>query len=182
MKNIDIFCSILEGSKGRFVGLGTKKTITLKDTTEVTKISRYTAQIGVEYDNKKAVIEGRESGELPSENQGLTWGVWYKYPLVIEYKGTYYMRAYLIRNKNYRHGIHLFGGHKIQYFIGDEEVELSNIIDRMYAKDKPKAREENHDVVLTIPINSIIELKPLQDDLVEQMMKNIKENTFTQIV
>lgn len=174
MNNIDIFCSILEGSKGRFIGLGTKKTITLKDTTEVTKISRYTAQIGVEYDNKKAVIEGRESGELPSENQGLTWGVWYKYPLVIEHKGNYYMRAYLIHNTNNK--VHT------KYFIGDEEVELNSIIDRMYAKDKPKAREENHDVVLTIPINSIIELKPLQDDLVEQMMKNIKENTFTQIV
>lgn len=64
----------------------------------VEKESIFQAQVGVDYDNKKSVIEKRENGELPSENQGLPWGVWKIFPYVISHKGRDYFRFSTVKN------------------------------------------------------------------------------------
>ena len=61
----------------------------------ITKHVRMVGRVGIDYDNQKAVIAKRASDELPSKNQGLSWGQWVessKY--LIEHKGNYYVRLY----------------------------------------------------------------------------------------
>jgi len=59
---------------------------------------------GIDYDNQKAVIEARESGELPAENSGLPWGEWKQYPYIIEHKGSEYVRFYPASGKDIKTG------------------------------------------------------------------------------
>lgn len=63
-------------------------------TDNITKAVRMVGRIGIEYDNIKAVQTKRENGELPAENQGLSWGHFEIYPYLIEHKGEHYLRLY----------------------------------------------------------------------------------------
>lgn len=60
----------------------------------VEKVTSIVIRGGIEYDNQKVVIEGREDGTLPAENAGLPWGQWVEYPFHIEHKGSDYARFY----------------------------------------------------------------------------------------
>lgn len=57
-----------------------------------TKHTRTTIRAGINYDNMKAVQQGRADGALPEENQGLPYGEWYLFPYVIVHKGEYHYR------------------------------------------------------------------------------------------
>lgn len=84
--------------KGSFLSVTINKTVpTLKafEGATVTKQTRAVVCSGIEYDNQKAVIEKRNSGESPKENAGLPWGTWKAYPYLIEHKGALYVRLYL---------------------------------------------------------------------------------------
>lgn len=67
---------------------------------QVYKFSEMTLRCGIEYDNVKAVVAKRESGELPAENQGLSWGVYVPglYPYIIEHKSSLYFRFFTVPN------------------------------------------------------------------------------------
>jgi hypothetical protein len=65
----------------------------------ITKRVKMIGRIGIEYDNQKKVIEARQEGSLPVENQGLRGMEWVEYPWLIRsiksrklylrlYKGT----------------------------------------------------------------------------------------------
>ncbi len=54
----------------------------------VEKVTSIVIRGGVEYDNQKVVMEGRDDGTLPEENAGLPWGQWVEYPFHIEHKGS----------------------------------------------------------------------------------------------
>ena len=60
----------------------------------VTKEVRTVVRAGVSYDAREAVKEARESGALPSVNNGLPWGEWSAFPLLISHKGQTYVRLY----------------------------------------------------------------------------------------
>jgi len=66
----------------------------------ITKAVRMVGRMGIDYDNLAAVQSKRESGELPSENQGLPFGYWIEAPYLIghvkkdETKETTYLRLY----------------------------------------------------------------------------------------
>lgn len=72
--------------KGANVRIGwTRPAHTLKDVMDViTKTVSVVARIAVEYDHMGRIIEARENGDLPQENQGLNGMVWEQYPLTLK--------------------------------------------------------------------------------------------------
>jgi len=65
---------------------------------DITKEVNAVCRIGIDYDNMKVVKEKRESGELPTENQGI-WngkGVWVDFPFIVRHTNTnkLYLRLY----------------------------------------------------------------------------------------
>jgi hypothetical protein len=89
----------------------------------VEKITSLVIRGGIEYDNTKAVQEGRENGTLPSENAGLPWGEWVQYPVHIAHKETDYCRFYPAS------GADIFTGKefvpKVEYYLNGEQVDKS---------------------------------------------------------
>ena len=63
-------------------------------TSEVVKLTCAVIRGGIDYDNMKAVQEGRADGTLPAENAGLPWGEWVQFPIHIAHKGVDYVRLY----------------------------------------------------------------------------------------
>lgn len=59
----------------------------------VKKRVRATVRLGVSYDNMASVQAKRATGELPSVNQGLTWGTWLEYPNFITHNGKTYLQC-----------------------------------------------------------------------------------------
>jgi hypothetical protein len=85
--------------KGQIVTLKTVRELKMKKgAAVVSKISRFQARIGCNYDNLAAVKEKRADGTLPSENQGLPWGEWLVPNYVIEHKGKLYFRCTAVHN------------------------------------------------------------------------------------
>lgn len=80
---------------GQFVRVTTVKELKVRKKhhgVTIVKQSEFVARPGIQYDNMASVGEKRESGELPSENQGLPWGEWEVYPYAIQHKGNRYLR------------------------------------------------------------------------------------------
>ncbi len=65
----------------------------------VTKETRATVRIGLDYDSRAKVIEARADGVLPESNAGLPWGQWLAFPYVIEHKGKLYVRLYPVEGR-----------------------------------------------------------------------------------
>lgn len=82
--------------KGGFVGMSwlrpmkTRKGIVSSVSKQVSCVGR----VGINHENRAAVQAARESGELPSTNQGLPWGVWAFFPYFITHNGNLYVRLY----------------------------------------------------------------------------------------
>lgn len=88
------------------------KTYKSYDGRPITKTTEATVRLGIKYDNMKAVAEMRETGEIPKNNGGLPYGRWEIPQYVIENKGTYYLRCYVMPHTRI----------KTRYFIGGLEV------------------------------------------------------------
>jgi len=89
--------------KGQFVSITYGKECKVrKGRAPIQKFSKMTLRCGVEYDNIAAVQGKRESGELPSENQGLSWGAYVPglYPYILEHKGSLYFRFFTVPSSN----------------------------------------------------------------------------------
>jgi len=91
---LTMFYSMIAGAFYRVTWTRTVKTRKEFASLAILKTVSAMVKAGIEYDNKASVVAKRESGELPTENQGLPWGVWFDYPHVIEHKGAYYLRFY----------------------------------------------------------------------------------------
>jgi hypothetical protein len=87
-------------------------------------------RVGVNYDNIKTTIEGRETGELPSQNAGLPWGQWQMYPFLIEHKGQVYLR--MTRGTSDKVTPY------VQWYLNGAEVTYSQIEPYILASEKPK--------------------------------------------
>lgn len=61
--------------KGQIVAIKTERECKIrKGAKPITKQSMFTCRLGVNYDNIRKVQDKRETGELPAQNQGLSWG------------------------------------------------------------------------------------------------------------
>lgn len=78
-----------------------------KGMAQIYKFSHIQVRVGVNYDNMKAVQEKRASGELPAENQGLSWGKYVEgfFPYLIEHKEQLYFRFSTLQNANSVHSV-----------------------------------------------------------------------------
>ncbi len=92
-----ILKKLIPRADGRFVGvLWVRPLKTRKEFNgaTVTKEVRTVVRAGINHEMREAVKEARESGDLPSVNNGLPWGQWSAFPLLITHKGQTYVRLY----------------------------------------------------------------------------------------
>jgi hypothetical protein len=81
MQNDQILSVIKDWNKGSFLRVVYRKPLKMKKgKDQVYKVVDRLVKPGCEYDNLGVVKEGRESGELPAENAGLSGLVWAEYP------------------------------------------------------------------------------------------------------
>jgi hypothetical protein len=99
----------------------------------VEKVTSIVVRGGIEYDNQKVVIEGREDGTLPSENAGLPWGQWAEYPFHIEHKGTDYVRFYSASGIAFEP--------KVEYYLNGELVDKATIQPLCLASEFPNRQD-----------------------------------------
>jgi hypothetical protein len=94
--------SLLDMPPGAFVSILYGKECKMRSgvVSQVYKFSKMTLRCGIEYNNVSAVVAKRESGELPAENHGLSWGKYVDglYPYIIEHKGSLYFRMFTVPN------------------------------------------------------------------------------------
>jgi hypothetical protein len=112
----------------------------------VVKRTQGTVRAGVTYDNMGAVQTKRETGILPSENAGLTWGTWSEFPFFISYKGAQYLRVSLDRNNKL----------ESEYYING--VKASKEQAQMYCTKAAFPDGAKPDV-LTIKVDNIISIR-----------------------
>ena len=82
-------------------------------------------KFGINYDNKKSTMVGRQNGTLPKQNAGLSWGRWYSYPYLIEHKDKYYLRIDTEKSKK-----------TISWYCGGAEVDYNDIEHYLLASEK----------------------------------------------
>jgi hypothetical protein len=115
----------------------------------VTKKSSYTARIGVDYDRQEPVIEARESGELPAENQGLKGMEWKQFPFLL--KSTKNERYFLrVTGSSFRHPA------KSAYYVDGREVKREDIAHMLTARENP--REAKPGAVWNVGIETVTRL------------------------
>lgn len=85
----------------------------------ITKMTSAVVRGGIDYDNIKTVQEGRENGEKPAENAGLTWGEWVEFPFHIAHKGNDYLRLYPASGIEFTPNV--------VYFMNGKEVKKDEI-------------------------------------------------------
>jgi len=95
----------------------------------LTKRTKMLCRIGVAYDNKAAVIEGRDNGDLPAENAGLNGFEWEQYPTILKAikTGLLYIRLEKGTFKNVQT--------VVQYFLDGQEVKKADYEHTMLASE-----------------------------------------------
>ena len=113
--------------KGTFVDMSWGKQLkTRKGVVDIiTKESNGNVRLGIEYDNKKSVIEKRESGEIPAENQGLKGMEWLQFPYLLQGKNSIHLRVYPTNNnpihaKYYKNGVEISRDEAKEYCLKSE--------------------------------------------------------------
>ena len=105
-------------------------------------------RIGANYENLHTTIEGRASGELPSENQGLRGLEWVNFPVVLKNPKTdrQFIRLETAKNSKFI----------TQYFIDGQETTKDEIANYLQASEKSNGEMPT---VMNIGIDTIINLK-----------------------
>ena len=130
--------STRKGSNVRAIWAKTLKT--RKGVSDVVeKVTSLVVRGGIDYDNMKAVQEGREDGSLPAENAGLPWGEWAEFPYHISHKGTDYARFYPASGIDIATGA-AFVPH-VEYFLNGELAEKKDIQEICLASEFPNRDE-----------------------------------------
>jgi len=113
----------------------------------VEKESVFQVQVGVNYDNKETVKQGRADGTLPEENAGLPWGNWLIFPYVIEHKGNLYFRFYPVKNNFVP---------SVRYFMDGREVTKAEVEPLCLASE---FADKGEVLCFTYPLEGILEAK-----------------------
>ena len=105
-------------------------------------------RIGANYENLHTTIEGRASGELPSENQGLRGLEWVNFPVVLKNPKTdrQFIRLETAKNSKFI----------TQYFIDGQETTKAEIESYLQASEKSSGEIPT---VMNIGIDTIINIK-----------------------
>ena len=105
-------------------------------------------RIGANYENLHTTIEGRASGELPSENQGLRGVEWVNFPVVLKNPKTerQFIRLETAKNSKFI----------TQYFIDGQETTKDEIANYLQASEKSSGEMPT---VMNIGVDTIINLK-----------------------
>ena len=113
----------------------------------IEKETEISMRAGVDYDKMHAVIECRESGDLPEENQGLPWGEWQAFPYLIGHKGEQYARLYP----------NAAGKIETHWFLNGKESTLEEMKQHLLASDAKELVDEIPTCV-TVKLKNILEL------------------------
>ena len=105
-------------------------------------------RIGANYENLQTTIEGRASGELPNENQGLRGLEWVNFPVVLKNPKTerQFIRLETAKNSKFI----------TQYFIDGQETTKDEIESYLQASEKSSGEMPT---VMNIGVDTIINLK-----------------------
>jgi len=112
----------------------------------IQKVSTFYARVGMVYDELPEVIEARESGELPKENQGLPWGTWKEFPYLIEHKDELYLRCTKAEENK---------GGTVHYYRGDLEITREEAREDCLASEFAEKKDESP--IFNIKVSSILE-------------------------
>lgn len=138
----------LLNKKGQYVTFKTERPMKVRKGQEsITKVSEFVARIGVVYDNMKSVIQKREDGSLPEENQGLPWGKWVKFPYLIEHKDTMYIRCSATKNS--------MQSGKVVYYRNGEEINVDEVKKSCLASEFSKSEPSD---IFNVKVDSILEV------------------------
>lgn len=136
--------------KGTFANIHTRKALkTYKGITDIIeKQTVFSGRLGVTYDNISKVQEKRKNGELPKQNDGLTWGEWEEFPYFIKNGNKRYLRISLIPNTQFD-TVYFKNG------IMTTKQDIEGLV------TKANFSNNNSDTieVLTIDINNIVDIK-----------------------
>lgn len=141
--------NVLSKPKGTFSSLVWEKQLPVRKSFPnviVTKRTSTIARVGVIYDNMKVVKGKRESGQLPTENAGLSWGTWETFPYFIQHKGKRYLRISLDKNNKM----------SSEYFLNGRKVSKDEAIPYCTKAAFPNGNEPD---VLSISVENIIAFK-----------------------
>lgn len=139
---------VMGQKKGTFTAMTWERPVKMKKayaTENVVKRSQGVVRLGIEYDNMQAVQDKRNNGELPTENQGLKWGVWEEYPYIISHKDRKYLRCATSQNNKI----------KTAYFKDGKEISFDSIADMVLASEKKDTGDND---VFTIDIENIVQI------------------------
>ena len=99
-------------------------------------------KFGINYDNKKSTVIGRQNGTLPKQNAGLFPGwKWYSHPYILQYKDRFYLRIDTENSKK-----------TITWTCNGAEVEYTDIEQYLLASEK----KEDTKPVANIKLNDLI--------------------------
>ena len=143
---------ISKKNKGQFFKMTyiTDVTLSAKGKREghvVLKYTHGTFRWGINYNNMKSVQLKRKEGALPADPQKLPWGEWSaSHPgLVIEHKGTEYLRVYASPNKN-----------KATYYLDGRPISIEDLKETGFVV--PSYWKKSSPDCLTIKIANIQEI------------------------
>lgn len=116
----------------------------------ITKVSVGTYRSGIDYDNLQEVKTDRSTGDRPSENAGLPWGEWFRFPYSIVHRGTFYVRLYPL------HGAKV----EVHYYRNGVEIATDDAKKSCLASEFPKPKiktdgEELKTVCNTVKLENI---------------------------
>jgi hypothetical protein len=112
----------------------------------VEKVTSIVIRGGIEYDNQKVVIEGREDGTLPDENQGLPWGEWAEYPFHITHKGSDYARFYAASGLSFEP--------KVEYYLNGK-LSTKAIVEPLCLASEFRKSDEPMPLCMTIKADNV---------------------------
>jgi hypothetical protein len=112
----------------------------------VEKVTSMVIRGGIEYDNQKVVVEGREDGTLPEENAGLPWGDWAEYPYHITHKGNNYARFYMASGISFEP--------KAEYYL-DGKLTTKAKIEHLCLASEFRKSEEPAPLAMTIKADNV---------------------------
>jgi hypothetical protein len=112
----------------------------------VEKVTSMIIRGGIEYDNQKVVVEGREDGTLPEENAGLPWGDWSEYPYHISHKGSDYARFYMASGISFEP--------KTEYYL-DGKLTTKAKVEHLCLASEFRKSEEPPPLAMTIKADNV---------------------------
>jgi len=112
---------------------------------------------GIDYENMAKVEEGRDNGDLPSENAGLPWGHWINFPYIIGHKGKTYVRLYPpSENRSTKENVKK-SIPKVRFLTADG-VEVSPEVVKAVALASEFPKEKTEVLCFTVDADNIVEI------------------------